>query len=269
MVLFSSLFHPAHGQEASSPSSYPLLLSLRDPGVLEVPGDRGLRTAEKDLQFSPDVTLFRGVQPESADVSMLQAWRDRIDGKIRNAYSTPQENGSDYCMTPDCPAAYNDPLKDEQQAVLKILKRETLKFARQNAAIVEEIVTALRLDVDSTPTREDPSPVFKGMDPVADLPAKKGKGNDKLSVQERLRLRLHDGNLVAVAETRGNYQAFSSYYRINMLKRYETNLGFQYLVATNVRLLLERETKMNANPSWETAYQARTAQNSLLFVIAF
>lgn len=276
MLLVLSLFTEASGYGADEkPIDERALLII---GMLEshatltdIVRQAALETAQKELRFAADITLYPADAQADSKKGLMDAWRERVYAKLLSSYVEPRRDGADYCMRPDCAAVYDDPSEDEPKAVRKAVTGETLKFVRANSPAVDKLISALRLDVSNTPTRNDPPPALKGMDAVTELPTQKEEAKDKLSVKTRLRVKLDSGSgsVVPTVETQASYKAVSSYYRINLHTFYDTRLGLQYLMATNVRLVLERETKYIANPTWETDYQDKTSKNTLRLVIAF
>jgi len=274
VVCFLHVSPRVHAEEDSSivTGNTPLIIGLLDSrGTLTgIARQAALERAQKELRFTADMALFPPeAQNGNETKKLVDVWRERVDARLLSSYEEPQRDGSDYCSRPDCTAVYDDPSQDRPKAVRKVVTGETLRFVRQNSPLVEEIVTTLRLDVSGNPTKNDPPPALKGMEPVTELPTKKEVDQKGLSFKTRLRLRIDGGSIEPTVETQAKYQAISSYYRINLHTIYDTRLGLQYLVATDVRLVLERETKLIANPTWETDYQERTSKSTLRLVIAF
>ncbi len=238
------------------PSSYSLLFS---------------KSAEAELRFSADRSLFS--QPKTGDGQendTVGAWRDRVYAKLLTVYSAPREDGADYCVGPDCPLAYNDPIND-RKPITRLVSRETLRFMRQKMPQVEQILVSLRLDVADKASKDDPSPVFKDMGQITELKAKNNDKNKGLSLQTRMRVRIDDGDISLVTETRATYGKTSSYFRVNLRKVGDTTFGFKYSLRQNTHLQFERETKFY--PSGISAFDGssygRTSQNALRLVFLF
>ncbi len=237
------------------PSSYSLLFS---------------KSAATELRYSADQSLYAQPKPGDAENEIIGTWREYVYAKLLTVYSAPREDGADYCIGPDCPRAYNDPVSD-RKPITRLVSRETLRFMRQKVPQIEEILISLRLEVADRASKDDPSPVFKDMGQITELKADKNDNNKGLSVQTRMRVRLDDGDISLVTETRATYRKASSYFRVNLRKPGDTALGFKYSLGQNTHLQLERETK--SYPSGISAFDGssygRTSQNALRLVFLF
>ncbi len=236
------------------PKSYSLLFS---------------KSAEAELRFSADRNLY--MQPEDgAGSGMVRAWREFVYAKLLTVYPTPREDGADYCIGLDCPQSFNDPANDGK-AVTKLISKETLRFMRQKVPQIEQILATLKLDVADSASKDDPSPVFKNMNQITELKNQNEDDKKGLSLQSRMRVRVNEGDITLVTETRATYRKASSYFRVNLRKPSDTTFGFKYVLGVNTHLQFERETKYNpsVNSAYDDTPHGRMSQNALRLVFLF
>ncbi len=273
LVLFIiSASQVCQAEDSSPPGNKQLVIGLAAPiSVYSDPGSYSLlfsKSAEADLRFSADRSLYSQLKPGDGN-DVVGVWREHVYAKLLTVYSTPREDGADYCVGPDCPQAYNDPVSD-RKPITRLVSRETVRFMRQKMPQVEQILATLRLDVADKASKDDPSPVFKDMGQITELKAN-NDNNKVLSLQTHMRVRLDDGDISLVTETRATYRKASSYFRVNLRKLGDTAFGFKYSLGQNTHLQFERETK--SYPSGISAFDGssygRTSQNALRLVFLF
>ncbi len=191
---------------------------------------------------------------------VMEQWRDRMVNTL-STYVASRQQAPDEPANPY--AAGTGPIdhSGDERVIMKIMAKETLKFAREHVPEIDAFVNSLKMEYSSErPSSGDIGrealPIVKNERKTEDTKtthteskATPAAEQDKLIYKTGIRVRVESGKVGLVSESEARYGKAAYFYKVNLDRQDNNSMGMSYALSTTASLQIEHDFSGTMNPA--------------------